>query len=383
MTLNKNPHLPYDLTVHSPYTHHINMWSVYGQLGRTKQVTPGKRPGRRLLLILLMGFMASLLTAQLAPLPITSYDYALPENNVSPITMGTAGFNLTNSDDPFAAYSNPALLADNELSSFSTSFRLKNDDDLAFWEAASISNSLQGKQFKYFVLNSKMVSFGYQPVSSVHISELMNHQSKYYDFKLDKLQVSLGGRDKKYNKLAAGLSLKYLSGRLVYLTEHVEGTNMVRDAFIDDKLKGVSSDLAFTYDVGDITYAASAYDLLSRLWWENYDSVSLTRRMALGMGYDKGSSNFTAGIQYKIAKEADTTYHLGYGYKWDWSSKTQRQSMDLRMGTYSHDFYGAENINFTFGGGYYYKNVRFDFSLNSEGMKLADSEYLFALSLGI
>ncbi|MBP7309762.1 MAG: hypothetical protein KA984_00555 [Candidatus Cloacimonetes bacterium] len=338
---------------------------------------------KSLVLIMLLCLAGVAVNAQQAALPITSYDYALPENYVSPIGMGTGAFNLTNGDDPFAAYSNPALLADNEISSFSTSFRLKNEDDISFWEAASIGNTLRGKQFKYFVLNSKMVSFGYQPVASVNISEITGASSKYYDYKLDKLQFSIGGKDKKYNRLGAGLSAKYLSGRLVYLAEHIVGDNMVRDAFIDDKVKGFSTDLAFTYDAGDITYAACAYDLFSRLYWENYDSESITRRMAIGMGYDKNNSHFNAGIQNRIAKDAETSYHLGYGYQWDMGSSTQRQTMDLRLGTYSHDFYGADNINFTLGGGYYYKNFRFDFSLNSIGMKLADSEYLFALSLGI
>lgn len=338
---------------------------------------------RSLVLIMLLCFAGTAANAQQAALPITSYDYALPENYVSPIGMATAAFNLTNGDDPFAAYSNPALLADNEISSFSTSFRLKNEDDISFWEASSIGNTLKGKQFKYFVLNSKMVSFGYQPVASVNVSEISGASSKYYDYKLDKLQFSIGGKDEKYNRLGAGLSVKYLSGRLVYLAEHIVGDTMVRDAFIDDKVKGFSTDLAFTYNTGDITYAACAYDLFSRLYWENYDSVSITRRMALGMGYDKNNSHFTAGIQNRIAKEAETSYHLGYGYQWDMGSSTQRQTMDLRMGAYSHNFDGTDNINFTLGGGYYYKNFRFDFSLNSVGMKLADSEYLFALSLGI
>lgn len=340
--------------------------------------------------LVILGFMCYSVYAQNA-LPITSYDYAIPENNVSPIALGTGAINISNSDDPFAAYANPALLADNELSSFSTSFRLSNSKDISFWEAASISNSLKDKQFKYFVLNTKQASFSYQPVAGIHISEFTDNgnRSKYYDYQLDKVQISIAGKDTKYNKLGAGLSLKFLSGRLVYLSEYKLGNLLVRDAFIDDKVKGLSSDLGFTFKQGNYTYAGCAYDLLSRLWWENYDSVSLQRRISLGIGYDSGASNFNAGVQSKISSTPETTYHLGYGYTWDFSKSTpskqnsSRQTMDLRMGLYSSDFYGTDNINYTFGGGYYYKNVRFDFSLNNKGMKMADSEYLFALSLGI
>jgi hypothetical protein len=224
-----------------------------------------------LMLIAGLFFATFTLLGQQTQLPITSYDYALPENNVSPITMGTGAFNLINADDPYAAYANPALMADNQLSSFSLSFRLKNEDDLAFWEAVNISNALKSKQFKYFVLNTKQVSFAYQPVAGVHISEFSasGDSSRYYDYQLDKVQFSIGAKDKKYQKLGAGLSVKYLSGRLVYLNEHKLGSMMVRDGFIDDKVKGVSTDLGFTYTVGNMVYAGSFYDLLSRLWWEN------------------------------------------------------------------------------------------------------------------
>ncbi len=361
------------------------------------RIVPGLSAGNLRLPILWLALMLGLtiLHAQQTPLPISSYDYLIPENNVSPITMGTGAINLINSDDPYAAFSNPALMADNELSSFSLSFRLKNEDDIAYWEAVNISNALKAKQFKYFVLNTKQVSFAYQPVAGVHISEFSasGDSSRYYDYQLDKLQFSIGAKDKKYQKLGAGLNVKYLSGRLIYLAEHRLGNLMVRDGFIDDKVKGVSADLGFTYTVGNIVYAGTFYDLLSRLWWENYDPVSLQRRSSLGMGWKSGNSTYTAGVQNKISKTPDTTYHLGYGYQWNWGTNSgstssedpsaTRQTMDIRMGLYSHDFYGANNINYTFGGGYYYKTIRFDFSLNNSGLHLADSEYLFALSLGI
>jgi len=332
-----------------------------------------------------------LLAQQVTPLPIADYDYTLPESNVSPIAMGAGALNLTNSNDPFCAYGNPALMADNKLGSFSLSFRLTAEEDLDFYSAISVSNTLKDKQFKYFVLNTGAVSFSYQPVASVHISQFSEDglNSEYYDYKMDKVQVSWGGRDENYPKLAAGINLKYLSGRLVYLKEHKVGNSLIRDGFIDDKAKGVSGDLGITYKMGNIVYAASFYDLLSMLWWENYDSVTLQRRAAAGLGFEGTNSHYYAGIQSKLAKKPETTYHLGYGYRWNLtpgsnsSSTGNSSSFDLRVGTYSHDFYGTDNINFTLGAGYYYRNFHFDFSLNSTGMKLADSDYLFSISAGI
>ena len=340
--------------------------------------------------ILLISPAWLLLAQQVTPLPITSYDYTLPANNVSPIAMGTGALNITNAEDPFCAYSNPALMADNKLSSLSLSFCLTNQEDIDFYEALSLSNTLKDKQFKYFVLNTGAVSFSYQPVSAVHISQFSNDglNSEYYDYKMDKVQFSWGGRDDNYPKFAAGINLKYLSGRLVYLKEHIVDNSLIRDGFIDDKAKGVSGDLGLSYKMGNIVYAASFYDLLSMLWWENYDPVTLKRRAALGLGWEGTNSHYYAGLQSKISQEPETTFHFGYAYtfnlgKNNYSTTQNRNSVDLRVGVYSHDFYGTDNINFTFGGGYYYKNFRFDFSLNNTGMKLSDSDYLFSLSAGI
>ncbi|HOH98234.1 MAG TPA: hypothetical protein PL188_08015 [Candidatus Cloacimonadota bacterium] len=329
------------------------------------------------------------LSAQ-APLPITSYDYAIPENNVSAIAIGMGAMNVTNTDDPFASFSNPALLANGESTQLFTSFRLANDKDITFWEAAQISNFLRDKQFKYFTLVAKQAAFSYQPVAKVNISawNAAQDSSKYFDYQLDKVQISLGVTDKNWPDLSGGLNLKYLSGRLVYLSERKVGTMMVREAFIDDKVKGFSTDLGLTYKTGDVIMGVTAYDLISRLWWENYPSKSIQRRIGIGSQYGTGSSKVMMGVQSKISKTPDTTYHIGYVNTFNWDStdfsdnSTIKQGLDIRVGVYSKDFYGTDNINFTLGGGYYYKLFRFDFSLNNSGLRLADSEYLFALGAG-
>ena len=330
------------------------------------------------------------LGAQMSPLPITSYDYAIPENNVSAIAMAMGAMNITNANDPFASFSNPALLAHNEKTELFTSFRLASNKDLSFWEAASISNALRDKQFKYFTAVAKQLAFSYQPVSSINISEMdmETHKSLYYDYKLDKVQMSLGITDNNWPHMALGLNLKYLSGRLVFLEERISGTEFTRINFIDDKVKGFSSDLGFIYKSNDFVYALSAYDLLSGLYWENYPTKHIQRRIATGVQYGTGASKTTFGIQSKISKDPETTYHVGYsnGLNWDSSGfmddSTVEHGMDFRVGIYSRDFYGADNINFTVGGGYYYQMFRFDFSLNSQGLKMADSEFLFALGIG-
>ncbi|MDD3533450.1 MAG: hypothetical protein PHR27_05435 [Candidatus Cloacimonetes bacterium] len=339
--------------------------------------------------LLILFTLFSLSLAAQSPLPIDTYDYGVPENNVSAIAIGMGGINLTNPDDPFASYGNPALLANNEATMLYLAYRMADNEKLSFWAAASVSNFLKEKQFKYITLVSKQAGFSYQPMASINISsyDAVTNKTLYYDYKLDKLQLSLAMKDKDWPSLTAGVNLKYLTGRLVYLVERRESNQFVREHFIDDKVKGLSSDIGLTLRSGDVFYGLTLYDLLSRLWWENYDSVSIQRRIGTAVQYGSKDSKVNFGIQSKISKKPETTYHVGYSYARNWDSQgfsdeQLKQGMDLRVGFYSHDFYGADNINLTLGGGYHYQMFRFDFSLNSRGLKIADSEFLFSLGLG-
>ncbi|MDD4686555.1 MAG: hypothetical protein PHH38_00520 [Candidatus Cloacimonetes bacterium] len=326
----------------------------------------------------------------LSPLPIGSYDYATIENNVSAIALGLGGINVTDPGDPFASYGNPALLANNQSTMLYLAYRLADEEEHGFWETVNVSNFLNEKQFKYFTLVAKQFAISYQPMASINISEFNaeRNQSLYYDYKLDKIQMSIGITDNSWPNITAGLNLKYLSGRLVYLAEHLEGNQMIREHFIDDKVKGFSTDLGFSYETGDAVFGLSAYDLVSRLWWENYPAATIQRRIAAGVQYGKDASKTSIGVQSKISSKPETTYHLGYNYNMNWdtnslsNNQSVEQGLDIRIGTYSKDFYGADNINFTLGSGYYYQMFRFDFSLNTKGMKLADSEFLFSLGMG-
>ena len=323
--------------------------------------------------------------AQKSDMPIIqSYDYSLPENNVSPIALGMGGLNVTYAGDFYSSYSNPALIGDNDISLLVGAFRIKSDDPITFAEAAQFSNILKPKQLKYFSLLAKQTAWTYQPVASVHIVETpeTGYGYRYYDYKLDKVQATLAGSDDSWEPIRFGLNLKYLTGRLVYL----ESTNP--NSFIDDKLNGFSTDLGFTLQTGSFTYGLAAYDIFSRLYWEHYNSEAIQRRVALGIQYGTDNFNLNLGLQGKISQSTDTTYHLGGQYIWTWDSQNYNaentnKSLALRAGLYSHNFYGTQNINYTIGGGYNYNIFRFDFSLNNKGMKLKDSELLISLGVGM
>ncbi|HAN41665.1 MAG TPA: hypothetical protein GX398_04730 [Candidatus Cloacimonetes bacterium] len=342
---------------------------------------------RMILIMLAVG----LLWAQQYPLPITEYDYATAENNVSPIAIGVGGMNLTLDNDPYCSYSNPALLAHMRNAQVFTSFRLTSDKPMSIAEVSSLSNALKSKQFKYFGLSTKQMGFVYQPMSRINISEITDDgRNLYYDYALDKVQLSIAASDEKHASFSGGLSFKYLSGRLVYLKERrSSSTVFVREAFIDNKVKGFSTDLGFMLETGDFRFGAVAYDLLSRLYWESYPSRSISPRLAFSSTYVKDNLAMNIGVMGKLKKQTDSTIHLGLQHNWNWgrghtaSGATIQHNIPLRVGLYSKDFYGTNNINFTFGSGYSYNMILFDFSINSPGLKLRDSEYLFSIGVGL
>jgi len=338
------------------------------------------------LLSILLMYCISLIWAQSLPnLPGLNYDYHTTEHAVSAITLGMGGLNLTNAADYFTSYDNPALLADNQGSAFATSFRLTKKENLSFADLTDVRNLLHDKQFMYFTLITKNAAWSYHPVTSINISEGASYpNSRYYDFQLDKLQLSIAAKDDRSSRLAGGINLKYLTGRLIYLKVN----NGASDGLIDNKVKGISGDIGFTWDEDRYKWGACLYDLYSKLWWEDYDSKSLKQRAALGFQYLGDNYSLMASLQGKIAKEAETTYHFGFVKNWSWKvtgadSKEIEQSIVLRSGLFSRDFDGTKNISYTLGSGYNYSMFRIDFAMTNEGMRLRDSKYLFSIGAGI
>ncbi|HPB43348.1 MAG TPA: hypothetical protein PL102_02815 [Candidatus Syntrophosphaera sp.] len=342
----------------------------------------------------LLIFIITLLCVELAAygevLPITSFDYGTPENSVSPIAIGMGCMNVTNASDFYASFSNPALLGGNEYSLASASFRVKGDEAMTIADAVQFSNVLRPSQFKYVTLVAKQTALTYQPVASVNIVESPdpawpNNPSgyRYLDYQLDKWQISLAGSDNSWRPIRFGLNAKYLSGRLVYMRSARPDTT-----FIDTKVKGFSTDLGLTLQTGSFTIGLVSTDLLSRLWWDwGYESVPLQSRMAFGAQYGTEYLTVSGGVLSRLSRNPDTTYHLGFQYLWDWqgtsSEPNNSQAFTARIGLYSRDFNGTDNINYTLGAGYNYKIFRFDFALNNKGFKLSDSEYLFSLGVGL
>ncbi len=316
--------------------------------------------------------------------PIERFDYHTPDHNPSPLVTAMGGLNLTDTSDYYISYDNPALLAYNKTTSVAASFSIVRNDEFAPYQLMQIGSLLRNNQFSAIVINSSTGAMMYQAVSNIHINESLNTSGDkiYYDYTLQKAQISFGGTSDKDKNFAAGLTVKYLHGRLVYLSRN--DINLTFTDFNDDKVKGISTDLGFAYKTESTSYGLAFYDILNGLFWQTESSKTLTRRGALGIQVGQEDIKILSGAMMTFEKDPITTYHLGIVKDVQVGGTPQeKQMLGFRAGVYSDNFSQQDKIYYSVGSGYYYKTFRIDFSIVGPNFKVEQCNYLISVSLSM
>ncbi|HNX00490.1 MAG TPA: hypothetical protein PKK33_03890, partial [Candidatus Cloacimonadota bacterium] len=203
-----------------------------------------------------------------------------------------------------------------------------------------------------------------------------------FDYGLQNVQMSFGGTSGKEQVFAGGLTVKYLYGRLVYLTR--DDVEMNFHDFVDDKVKGFSTDLGFAYKGQATRIGLAFYDLVNGLYWQTESNKTLTRRGAFGVQVGEDDLRMLAGAITTLEKDPITTYHFGIIKEVSLQGKTQdKQTIGFRAGAYSDKFDRSDDITYSFGTGYNYKTFRIDFSVAGPGLDLSKSRYLASISLSM
>lgn len=329
--------------------------------------------------------LVCLAALSLSAFPITRFDYHTPDHNPSPNVTAMGGLNLTDETDYYISYDNPALLAFNKKTSAAASFSIVKNDQYSPIQLIQLANLLRKNQFSAIVVNSSTGAMMYQAMTSVHVNEPLGEgstNSTYFDYTLQKAQMSFGGTSGKAKSFAAGVTVKYLFGRLVYLNRN--DVEMTFTDFYDDKVKGFSTDLGFAYRGQATRVGLAFYDLLNGLYWQTESSKTLTRRCAIGIQVGGEDTKMLAGAMTTLESESTTTYHFGIVKDVALSDKVkEKQSISFRGGVYSENFDSSDNIIYSIGTGYYYKTFKIDFSLAGPGMDMSKSNYLLAISMSM
>jgi len=317
--------------------------------------------------------------------PIERFDYHTPDHNPSPLVTAMGGLNLTDDSDYYISYDNPALLAYNKTTSAAASFSIVKNDNYSPIQLMQVANLLRNNQFSALVFNSSTGAMMYQAVSSVHFNQPIVQRSSnsvYFDYTLQKVQMSFGGTSGKDKSFAAGLTVKYMFGRLVYLNRN--DIDMTFTDFYDDKVKGISTDLGFTYKGQTTRLGLAFYDILNGLFWQTENNKTLTRRGAFGVQVGQEDLKMLTGVMTTLEKEAITTYHIGVVKNVQLAgTASENQSLGFRAGAYSEKFDASDNIYYSVGSGYYYKTFRIDFSIVGPGLKPESCNYLVSVSLSM
>lgn len=318
--------------------------------------------------------------------PIQRFDYHTPDHNPSPVVTAMGGLNLTDNTDYYMSYDNPALLAYNRTTSAAASFSVVKNDKFSPLQLMQVGTLLRNNQFAGLVFNTSTGAMMYQSVANIHLNEqvIPGYNPKiYFDYTLQKVQMSFGGVSDKNQNFAAGLTVKYLFGRLVYLS-YDSPVKFESHEFFDDKVKGISSDLGFAYKTESVRVGLVFYDLLNGLFWQTESNKSLTRRSAFGIQFGQNDLKVTSGVMTTLEKNSTTTYHFGLAKDVSLGgSPINRQSVGLRLGAYSDKFSDQQHIFYSVGSGYYFKTFRIDFSIVGPGLKIEQCNYLISASLSM
>ncbi len=328
-------------------------------------------------LSLLLSFI--LLFCLLRGFPSQSYDFHLPTSSLSPFESSVGGVNLTDSNNQFIPYTNPALLKDYKQTMFGLSFSIPPRKK-SFKEMLKTNPLLEDSKFRGVSVQTKRAGMYYQVLADEHIDETTALQHTYKDFNLSTVAICVADTA---GAIDWGLGLKYIFGRMVYLNEIAQDSAYVHHDFVDSKANGYSFDLGIYRKMGNFHFGFVVYDVYSKLFWEDQKNVKLRTRAALNVELRSGNFSLLSGSSNLWNIHERPYYNQGIRYDVALtSSKKNPQSMSMSAGMSSKDYKNKDTTLFTYGMSYYISYIRVDVAIQSQGWKANNSQYLFSVSMG-
>ncbi len=327
-----------------------------------------------------------LLAVSMMAFPVTSYDFQLPWLQVSPVTAGIGGLNLSLTGDPGILYSNPAMLAHSGTSVVSLGMKLQDRDQIDVVEMFNAANVLRKNQIVSLHMAAEGGGFGIRSLAAIDENRTWtdgegNNLREHEDYRLTAYQIAMAQTE---GRLTYGLGFKYLNGRLVYLREQQQSGGWLTEDFVDDRLHGLSFDFSLTLKYGAFVWGFTAWDIYSHLWWMNNSNRAITRRLGSTVGWQSGNTALITGAQRKWGCASDQTYHIGVQQAIPMGGNPEQPTgFLLRGGAYSHDFDHEETTWTSLGVSYYIKAFRVDTSMATHDLALNKTRFLLTVSMGM
>ncbi len=318
--------------------------------------------------------------------PDGEFDFHIPTRQVSGVISSMGAMSVTYQDEPGIIYNNPAMLAYATAGVVGTVLKIDSDEEKSFSQMIKFNSMFKAARFDYLTIYSEKTGFAYYPLHREYENDIwvddndISHRV-FKDYKIDTFHLGLG--DIK-EKMAWGLGIKYYNGNMTYLTETLQDSIWVRNDFAKDDLVGYSVDLGMLYNYEYIRLGLTFYDLFSHLYWKKHSDHVMQQRAALGMQLGNNAYKLIITTQAKLDKHPQATYHVGLerGFSFSENEKVP-SSLFLRFGIFSEEYDNEDNVFQSWGFGYYYSAVRFDFSMLSRGFKGNTSRYQLSMSMGL
>ncbi len=328
--------------------------------------------------------------------PIKDFNYHLPNTNLSPYSAGLGGICLTNADNHFALYDNPALLSDVKAMTFSSSFCLP-DKNQSFTDIMKTNPLMQKSVFRGLAIQAHHVGFIYHELANDHFTKSDSLNKIYQDYKLRSIGISFA--DTSGGTISWGLSIKYLDGRLVYLKENKRSvtdssrvktsqklasfdTNYIIEDFIDSKSMGYASDLGIYGKKSGFYYGFVVHDLYSKLYWTNHPDKKLPTRGSFSAELRGQNVSYISSVTSLWNIHETPLYCQSLNYSSNLGNPNYSQSLAIRFGATSPNYKKSENILFGFGTSYMIQTFKIDLSMQTQGLKTNTAQYMFSLSFG-
>lgn len=324
-------------------------------------------------------FFTFLSFAVLSAFPNQDYDFHLPTSGLSPYEAAAGGINLTDNNNQFATYSNPALLKTLTQTTFALSFSVPPRKK-SFTEMLKTNPLLEKSVFRGVNVQTRQAGFYYQIMADEHIDKTTTDYYEYKDFTLKNAGVCFADTSSNLNW---GIGLKYLNGRMVYLKEMVQDSLSAYNQFVDSKANGYSFDMGIYRQYGGFHVGFVVYDVYSKLYWEDQKNAKLRTRGAFSVELRGNNLSLAAGTNSLWNIHEKPFYNQSIRYVTTfYPSKKNPQSMGFGMGICSKDFKNRRSTLFTYGISYFMSYLRIDVAIQSQGWIANNSQYLFSVALG-
>jgi hypothetical protein len=232
--------------------------------------------------------------------------------------LGMGGAFVAVANDATAVYWNPAGLSQIMANQIVAVYTLDNKNEIRLSDILQPTRRLKRKQFIFLGVTSQNTGFYWKPLVNVKQKDVYSKLTSSngdetemwtdLEYTLNAYGLTLSDR---YGSLSIGVNIKYLSGKLgIAEKRKVNGTWEEPEANISSG-KGVGLDCGLMILGDHLNIGLMVSNILNRIWWEDYSSMTLEADGALGLALHMSGLTLAGDVRQKLKGESDVWYHLG------------------------------------------------------------------------